>query len=341
MKRWFLAWAMVMGIAHTAAAQAPGQTEPATGAFLEKRVPEELATDGVVLSRSNLGLRVEQVAGKWLVSLVDLTTGRAAASTKLDAMPADREAAVAVTTHAAAELAAQIFGRPAPEPAAEPPPPINPALDQLLRDELAARERRAAREQREAAELPYRRAMIRFNPSYDPPREVAAPRARWVAYRGDPKQKMDPRAFYREVGRPDLAESYSRRKGMVIGSFVGAGLSFLTAYFAVPTALITSSCSDLPIDQRSDCRESETQNTLIFSLVLVGVGSIGVITGVYYATHRQPISEPEARSLAEEYNRRLRGMPGAPSAQRSLLQDIRWTPYATGRGAGIGLVARF
>jgi len=69
MKCLFLAWVVVMVLAHSAAAQAPGQTEPMTAAFLEKRVPEELATEGLVLSRRNLGLQVEQLADKWLVSL--------------------------------------------------------------------------------------------------------------------------------------------------------------------------------------------------------------------------------------------------------------------------------
>ena len=338
-----------MALAHTVGAQAPGMTEPATAAFLEKRVPEELAADGVVLSRSQLGLHVEQVADKWLVSLVDLTTGRAAASTKIDLLPADREAAVAAMTHVVADLAAQIFGRaPAPPPLPETAPPVNPTVEQILREQHAAHEQQAVRERREAAEIPYRRATIRFAASYDPAAQAtgAAPRTRWVAYKGEPKQQMDPRRFYREVGRPDLAEAYSRRKGMAIGSFVGAGLSFVAAYVSLFVALESSheaqsKCFDLPFDQTTDCLDRQGGLDPTLPLVFVGVGAAGVVTGIYYAFHRHPIDEPEARALADDYNRRLRGMPGAPAAQRSLLHDVRWTPYVTGRAAGIGLAARF
>jgi hypothetical protein len=75
MQRHVVVW-LVIALARTAAAQAPGQIEPVAAPFLEKRVPEELATEGVVLSRRNLALQIEQLGDKWLVSLVNLTTGR-------------------------------------------------------------------------------------------------------------------------------------------------------------------------------------------------------------------------------------------------------------------------
>jgi hypothetical protein len=44
----------VIALAQPAAARAPSATDLSIAAFLEKRVPEELASEGVVLSRNNL-----------------------------------------------------------------------------------------------------------------------------------------------------------------------------------------------------------------------------------------------------------------------------------------------
>src|SRR5689334_18140392 len=106
--------AIVMLAASTAAAQPVSDLPLAS--YLEQRVVDELAVEGVVLSRDHLMLKVEQLGDKLIVSLVDLATNRVAASTKIDAVPADREAAVAATTHVAADLVAQAVGRGAPQP---------------------------------------------------------------------------------------------------------------------------------------------------------------------------------------------------------------------------------
>ena len=90
---------------------------PDLAGLLEQRVPQELATEGVVLGRLGVVLEIEIVGERCVVSLVDPTTHRASASTKIDALPADTEAAVALVTQVAANLAAQLVARP---PAAAP-----------------------------------------------------------------------------------------------------------------------------------------------------------------------------------------------------------------------------
>jgi hypothetical protein len=335
---------MVMGLAHSAGAQAPGQTEPTTAAFLEKRIPEELATEGVVLSRRNLGLQIEQLADKWLVSLVDLTTGRVAASTRVDVLPIDREAAVAAMTHVVAELASQVVGRAELPPAPDPAPPGAPEVEQMLREqqaERAERAARAAREQREAAELAFNRKLIRFTSTYDPVANAAprAPRARWAAYQGKPDQKMDSLTFYNEVGRPDLAEAYLARRRMMIGSFVVGGLGLATAYVATFYEL----AADLDCDVKSGtardmCFDQNGANWAIPAIAF-GAGTIAIISGIYYALHRQPIDEGEAKALAHAYNLRLQG--AAPAPRSSLLREFRLMPYATEHAGGLVLGARF
>jgi hypothetical protein len=128
---WGLALLILIASGERAGAQAPpapaaplpvaGPPAPPTIPFLERRVPDELASEGVLLSRYDLALKVEQLRGKWRVSLIDLTGGDVAASSRIDALPTDREAAVAIVTQIAGELAAQLLGRtPAPRPPVAP-----------------------------------------------------------------------------------------------------------------------------------------------------------------------------------------------------------------------------
>src|SRR5690606_39358477 len=104
MKHAVLAVLVILGLTVRAHAEDP----PPIDQFLEQRVPKELATDGVLLSRLGVHLDVELIGDKLLVSLVEDSTNRATASTKIDAIPPDREAAVATVTQVAATLATQL-----------------------------------------------------------------------------------------------------------------------------------------------------------------------------------------------------------------------------------------
>jgi hypothetical protein len=93
--------------------------------FLERRVDDELAADGVQLSQLDVRIDVELVADKALVSLVDITTGRVRASTKLDDVPRQHEAAVASIVLVASSLVTEL----GPLPRAVEPPSSAPLLD--------------------------------------------------------------------------------------------------------------------------------------------------------------------------------------------------------------------
>src|SRR5688572_20683804 len=86
---------IVVGLAIAAPAWAQPATPSDLDGFLEQRVPEELAADGLLLAQHGVVLDVETIGARLLVTLVDRTTGAARASTRLDALPTDREAAVA------------------------------------------------------------------------------------------------------------------------------------------------------------------------------------------------------------------------------------------------------
>ena len=325
-----------LGLPGTAAAQAPGQIEPASAPFLEKRVPEELAIEGVVLSRRNLALQVEQLGDRWLVSLVDLTTGRVAASTKVEALPADREAAVATMTHVVSDLAAQIVGRsepPPPPPVAAPPPPPPPAFDD-----------RAEREQRELAELKFRRQALRFGDTWvvAAAGNVVSVSRRWIVHQGDLDQELEPEQFYAMVGRPDLGEAYGSRRTAKIAGYV-VGVLAVTA----GSVLALSLQKECPIGASepafSMCLADNRQTFYTAFGVGYGVGLIGLSVGLWYSFHPHPISENEAKSLADVYNQRLRRELGLPVVARApLLRDVKLTPFI-GRSdtGGLALSSRF
>lgn len=337
--RW-IAWLVVVGIARTALAQAPGQLEPPSPAFLEKRVPEELAAEGVLLSRHNLALQVEQVGDRWLVSLADLATGRVVASTKVDTLPVDREAAVASMTHVVADLVVQVIGRGEPPP--PPPVPVAPPAEPP-RPRPADVDDRA---EREIAELKFKRQSIRFGANYQlfSTGQVVGLMRRWVVYQGELDQELDPEDFYAEVGRPDLAESYRSRRHVMIGSFVASAVTLTTGFVMLGSATGNNcQAGSQDFDTCLQNHERDFHNALIESTVILGAGLVMWGVGFYLVAHPHPIDEKEAKALADGYNQNLRRELGLPTAarRRPRLLDVGWAPYVTGHQAGLAFSARF
>ncbi|MBC7977289.1 MAG: hypothetical protein H7138_20120 [Myxococcales bacterium] len=317
MKYFCSVW-LVMGLAYSAEAQTPAPAEPATAAFLEKRVPEELATEGVVLSRNQLGLKLEQVGDKWLVSLIDLGTDRVSASTKVDTLPPDREAAVAAMTHVVAELATQIVGHVERRPSTDAPP-VPP---------VASTPDRAASEM---AELKYKRQAIRFSTTMVVGNNTITPVQSgrgWRTYQGDLDEELKPRAFYKLMGRPDLVAGYDRRRNLMIGGAVVSGLGYATMIGLFAT---------FP-DVGSDSWSSYfTLTGVVFSVAFVSSWWT-----FYYYNRPQPIDVDDAKRLADAYNQGLRRQFGLPVAAREpLLRDLRLAPYVGGDSGGLVLAARF
>jgi hypothetical protein len=327
-------------------APAAAAVAPDLAPFLEKRVPEELATEGVVLSRSNLSLQVQPAGAQLLVSLVDMTTGRVAASTKIDQVPADREAAVAMVTHVAADLVTEIAGRPAAPP---PPPAPAPAQGPIeVRDEGV----RAA--------MRYQRNAIRFGATYDVVVNkigdtfTATQVRRWQTYQGDQDELLDPLDFYREVGRPDLADEFQQRHKYMIGGYVVAGVGCIAAVAMALEAMDKPentcgsgdyNCEEAWLDETDRHRRKWMWPTL----GAFAVGTIGALVGTWYHYHPHPIDEREAHSLAEQYNRGLRKQLGVPDGLASRaglhlhLTDVALAPYADPSSAagGLALSGRF
>jgi hypothetical protein len=289
--------------------------EPVTH-YLERRVPEELATEGTVLSRQGLALRIEPAADKWLVSIVDAATGRVAAATTVPVVASDRESAVATVTHVAADLVTQIAGRAASVPKTVPVP--------VLIDD------RAERQQREAAELEFRRRAIRFGDAYSlygNNNHVSIVR-RWVAYQGELNQRLEPEQFYGELGRPDLYRAYLHRQNVGLGWYVAGSIALVGSIVAISAG---SSGSD---------------GVYVVS-ALAGGGCLALFVGSWYRLHPHPVSENEAKNMADAYNQQLRRQlglaTGIPSPRTSALRVRDWklAPYAASNGGGLVLGARF
>jgi hypothetical protein len=313
----------ILALAAPASAQ-PGATGPVApeepiARFLERRVPEELATEGTVLSRQGLALRVEPADDKWLVSIVDAATGRVAAATTIPAVATDREAAVATVTHVTADLVTQIAGRAATAPATVQVP--------VLVDD------RAERQQREAAELEFRRRAIRFGDAYSVyanNNQVSIAR-HWVVYQGELNQRLEAEQFYGELGRPDLYQAYEHRRNVGIGWLV-AGTVALVAV----SALLYGEAS------------SSDPSSYLLPVTLGGAGiCVAYSLGAWYLQHPHAISENDAKNMADAYNQRLRQQlgltTGLPPAHASLprVRDWKLAPYAAHDGGGLVLGARF
>jgi hypothetical protein len=327
MNRLFVALAVVAGAVSTAVAQPPG-AELSISAFLERRVPEELASEGHVLSRNNLALKVETAGDIAVISLVDLNTGRVAASTKIDQLPADREAAVASVTHIAADLLTQISGREAP-----PPPPAPPVVDD-----------RAERAAHEVAELKFNRQAIRFGTTYDlyVSNTTAVLARNWVPYRGELNQEIEPQEFYKLVGHPELGESYdSRRKGGIAAAVAGTGLMVGGLIYLSANTGINCDIGSSNFDMCLADHDRAFHQAAFVSTALVIVGGGAFVVGLYFYRHPHPISETEAKDMAAEYNNGIRRNLGLPVVERHWLHDIRIQPYALHGEGGLALGARF
>jgi hypothetical protein len=336
MKRYFIPIIVIAYFAPFVHAQ-PGANDTPITTLLEKRVPEELAAEGLVLSRRNLSLRVEQVGEQLIVSLVDLSNGRVVASTKIDHIPADREAVIATVTHVVADLAGQA--------GAAPQMPVPVVVDD-----------RVEREQRQLAEMKFQRERVHFDHAYEltGTGRTASLHRKWIALRGEQDEELSPKQFYELVGRPELVNEYNRRT-TIMQTSGGLGLLALVGGTVALTMGVMNNRPDyehcLGASDFMGCTNAEDQRVAdarqpyyIAAGVGIGLGIIGVFVSGYYLLNRHPISEAAAKELADGYNQGLRhqlGLPAVARRSRPVIHDVQVVPYATGHDYGVALTARF
>ncbi|MEJ7596608.1 MAG: hypothetical protein WKG01_01755 [Kofleriaceae bacterium] len=321
MKRHLLVGLFVAGFTTTAAAQVV-----ALDVFLEQRVAEELAADGTILSRLGVALDVESVGDKLLVSLVDPATRRALATTKIDAVPADREAAVAMVTQVVANLTTQLTSSSS----------TATAVKTVLEDE------RKHREHKEAAETAFKQEEIRFNdvPIVSGGKDGVSTELAMIPYRGG--RRLTPPEFFDAVERPDLTTTYNQRRNGGIGAIVvGSAVAF--AGLVVIGTKGGASCDGPYLSDEYDRCRDQSLKWLGISTGLLAGGGLVALGGHFVYTHANPVDKNEAYDLAEKYNKKLRTKHGLPalSQQTRRFHDVAIAPYADAGGGGLTLAGRF
>jgi len=320
---------LVLALGRTAAAQVAA-TEPTSAVDFEQQLTEELAARGIVLARQHLELRIEPRGERCSVSLVDLTTDRPAAATEIDRLPANPDDAIALLVRAVIALDAARDPPRSAEPQATTP---QPGASSTLQPALPAR-------RRSAPEL-FRRRSLRFARSHDlgaqPDRELGD---HWRVFRGGLDEELDPPAFYRLVGRDDLARAYQRRQALMIGGLVVSGVAFGVAVAMHYRGDDLESCTVQP-NYFDQCAHTET-HTQVPAIVAAGVGVVGGVVSTYFFRNPHPVDEDEAKTLADAYNQHLRGQLGLPVARSEpLVRELALAPYVEGASRGFVLAGRF
>jgi hypothetical protein len=302
--------AILLCLAGTAAAQP-------SAPFLEHRTVEALAADGIVLSRLGVTLEIQLTGDLAVVSLIDVTTDRAVASSRVEALPADREAAVATLTPAVANLVAQLVTTKAADADDEQ----RARLDRIEANQRALLARAEA-DRREtarirAAELEYARlAVVVVGTEFadrttDPPTRQRT----WTAARGDGTE-LRREDFFRTIERDDLLRDYRR--------------AAWTGYGAMLGGLVLASGGALLARTADDTADSRHKT----GVALLIVGAAGAGLGALVLRGNEPLDEDEARAAVAAHNRKLRRrlrLPGGSAV----------TPLVGARAGGLSISGRF
>lgn len=131
---------------------------------------------------------------------------------------------------------------------------------------------------------------------------------RWLPFQGKDRKMLDHQSFYRLMGRDDLASAYSRNQGVQIGFLVGglgAGVAGLAVLYSAA--------------------QSHNHTTAYTGLGVMAGGA--VLFMIAWNLTVDPISEAEARELADEYNRNVMRRAGVPIVDGDGDVDPAPTPF--------------
>jgi hypothetical protein len=164
-----------------------------------------------------------------------------------------------------------------------------------------------------------------------------------VPFEGKYRKPLEGNAFYRKLGRQDLADAYSGKMGLKWGlGIAGIGAAVGGVAFGLTGGL--GSCGiDSSWDQFEACRSSAMSKFYLGAgVAIAGAG----LTTLAFLLNPHPVTPSEARELADGYNEQLRSDLGLgedapkPSQKR---QDIVVTvaPVVGPSGAGLQLAGTF
>ena len=165
----------------------------------------------------------------------------------------------------------------------------------------------------------------------------------WTSpFLGDQHASLEGEAFYREVGRPDLADRFHARSNLRLAlGAVGGGIIVAAL---VPLAYGIHNQADMP---EAVCQTRATNGSCVSTTIMVSNDALlnggieaGVIAGVGliialigYGLESQPIDAVEAHELAARHNRGLRARLG--------LSSVTVTPSLSHQSAALQLRVAF
>lgn len=179
----------------------------------------------------------------------------------------------------------------------------------------------------ELAEARYQHVRLRVDPDDDTAHH-------FDAYRGFEPDPMGSQDFYREVGRPDLADAHHGRRVLANASLVGAiALYGLTTYEVirfVDRAPDFSACDPLISSPQyqtcwdgAEAKAKSDADAHAWPLIGSAVGMAAAFTvAIWMYARPEPITQGEARQLALQHNRDARYRMGL-------------VPYVDGDGGGV------
>jgi hypothetical protein len=132
---------------------------------------------------------------------------------------------------------------------------------------------------------------------------------------GEAGEPIDGAAFYRAVGREDLADRYARRRAARTGLMWGGGIVALSA--AVPVLYLgTSDCGEEP----GFCKDESGLLLALAGGMALG-GAVAFLVGWKLDPH--PVYPTVRRDLARSHNQRLGAAPPVPdeAAEPDELRD--------------------
>ena len=153
-------------------------------------------------------------------------------------------------------------------------------------------------------------------------------------YQGKYKDPITPEAFYRLVGREDLAQQYQSREQTRTLLRIAGAATFLAGTVAALVVAFGSrtscSASDPNFAQCAAAAQDDAQSRAIPSLALFGIGAIlgGSLYGGGLQMNPEPVDVGARRELADHYNQELRRRLGL-------------SVMANGDGGGVAMNARF
>jgi hypothetical protein len=152
-------------------------------------------------------------------------------------------------------------------------------------------------------------------------------------------------AFYRALGREDLARSYESRGGARVALAVAGFAALVTGAIVLASAKPETQCDPPPkniFQPPPVCRTDWKEGTIAAGIGLALLGPVLPVVGAF-AIHADPVGPAERQRLVDAFNSSLghAAADGAPTRPRPAAIRFTATPTFSGSGAGLTVAAHF